>query len=160
MDIAIKTSVSRSDVLVELFALDSVAGSKPAQTVNTAVRTKSWPHLRNSDLYWRRSLTTEISPHRKIPPRFFLCCLLPVGPLGLIQAIQPDFGPNVTVFDPSMSPAPFRTRWTRSLKFRRCPQASLIRCATHSSSSPASIASTRSSATTLRSPGWDYLLMM
>src|SRR5260370_2709827 len=32
----------------------------------------------------------------------FLCCLFSVGALGLSHAMQPDFGPNVTVFDPSM----------------------------------------------------------
>jgi hypothetical protein len=36
----------------------------------------------------------------KIPPWILLCCLCSVGP---IYAIQPDFGPNVTIFDPSMS---------------------------------------------------------
>jgi hypothetical protein len=37
-------------------------------------------------------------------PRYvFLCCLFSVGTLGLGHATQPDFGPNVTVFDPSMS---------------------------------------------------------
>ena len=39
----------------------------------------------------------------KIPPWTFLCYSFVFGPLGLIHAIQPDFGPNVTVFDPSMS---------------------------------------------------------
>lgn len=38
----------------------------------------------------------------KIPPRIFLCCFFLSGPLGLIHAMQPDFGPNVTIFDPSM----------------------------------------------------------
>jgi hypothetical protein len=38
----------------------------------------------------------------KIPPWTFLCYFLFVGPLGLIHAMQPDFGPNVTVFDASM----------------------------------------------------------
>jgi hypothetical protein len=38
----------------------------------------------------------------KIPPWTILYCLFCVGPLGLIHAMQPDFGPNVTVFDPSM----------------------------------------------------------
>ncbi len=38
----------------------------------------------------------------KIPPRVFLYCLVSAGSLGLIHAMQPDFGPNVTVFDPSM----------------------------------------------------------
>ena len=38
----------------------------------------------------------------KIPPWTFLCYFFFVGPLGLIHAKQPDFGPNVTVFDPSM----------------------------------------------------------
>jgi hypothetical protein len=36
----------------------------------------------------------------KIPPWILLCCLCSVGP---IYAIQPDFGPNLTIFDPSMS---------------------------------------------------------
>jgi hypothetical protein len=38
----------------------------------------------------------------KIPPWTILYCLFCVGPLGLIHAMQPDFGPNVNVFDPSM----------------------------------------------------------
>jgi hypothetical protein len=38
-----------------------------------------------------------------LPHRFALCCLFYIGPLGLAQAVQPDFGPNVTIFDPSMS---------------------------------------------------------
>jgi hypothetical protein len=32
----------------------------------------------------------------------FLCCLFSAGALGLSHAMQPDFGPNVTVFDPGM----------------------------------------------------------
>jgi hypothetical protein len=38
----------------------------------------------------------------KNPSRAFLCCLLLAGALGAVQAMPPDFGPNVTVFDPSM----------------------------------------------------------
>jgi hypothetical protein len=38
----------------------------------------------------------------KIPPWFFLCYFLSVGPGSLLHAGQPDFGPNVTIFDPSM----------------------------------------------------------
>src|SRR5580700_3041944 len=36
-----------------------------------------------------------------MPRSAFLCCLFSVGALGLSHAMQPDFGPNVTVFDPS-----------------------------------------------------------
>jgi hypothetical protein len=38
----------------------------------------------------------------KIPRRFFLSCLFSVSPLGMVHATQPDFGPNVLIFDPSM----------------------------------------------------------
>ena len=38
-----------------------------------------------------------------MPLRLFFCCLFSVGTLGLAHEVQPDFGPNVTVFDPSMS---------------------------------------------------------
>jgi hypothetical protein len=38
----------------------------------------------------------------KIPPGVFLCSLLYLGTAGFAQALEPDFGPNVTVFDPSM----------------------------------------------------------
>ena len=38
----------------------------------------------------------------KVPHFAFLCFLFSASPLGLIHAMQPDFGPNVTVFDPSM----------------------------------------------------------
>ena len=38
----------------------------------------------------------------KIPAGVFLCSLLSLGTAGFAQAIQPDFGPNVTVFDPSI----------------------------------------------------------
>jgi hypothetical protein len=71
MDIAIKTSVSRSDVLVELFALDSVAGSKPAQTVNTAVRTKSWPISEILISTGAAVLLQKFHPIEKFPPGFF-----------------------------------------------------------------------------------------
>src|SRR5260370_36223488 len=37
-----------------------------------------------------------------MPRCAFFCCLFSVGALGVVHAIQPDFGPNVTVFDPSM----------------------------------------------------------
>src|ERR1700730_2696253 len=40
--------------------------------------------------------------HMHLPRRLSLCCLFSIGPLGLVQAMQPDFGPNVTIFDPSM----------------------------------------------------------
>src|SRR6516162_2243693 len=37
-----------------------------------------------------------------LPRRFALCCLFSIGALGLVRATTPDFGPNVTIFDPSM----------------------------------------------------------
>ena len=37
-----------------------------------------------------------------MPRSVFLCCFFSFGALGLSHAMQPDFGPNVTVFDPSM----------------------------------------------------------
>ena len=44
----------------------------------------------------RSSFTHEDSPFA------LLFCLFSLGPLRLIHAEQPDFGPNVTIFDPSM----------------------------------------------------------
>jgi hypothetical protein len=41
----------------------------------------------------------------KISPFVFLCCVCSVSPLRPSLAMQPDFGPNVTVFDPSLSPS-------------------------------------------------------
>jgi hypothetical protein len=38
-----------------------------------------------------------------LPHRFALCCLFSIGTLGLVRAATPDFGPNVMIFDPSMS---------------------------------------------------------
>jgi hypothetical protein len=38
----------------------------------------------------------------KIPRRFFLSCLFSVSSLGMVHATQPDFGPNVLIFDPGM----------------------------------------------------------
>jgi hypothetical protein len=38
-----------------------------------------------------------------MPRCLFFCCLFSVGTLDLAHEVQPDFGPNVTVFDPSMS---------------------------------------------------------
>jgi hypothetical protein len=38
-----------------------------------------------------------------LPHRFALCCLFSIGSLGLVRATPPDFGPNVQIFDPSMS---------------------------------------------------------
>jgi hypothetical protein len=38
----------------------------------------------------------------KISPKIFLSSLLAVSPFGLLDANQPDFGPNVYIFDPSM----------------------------------------------------------
>jgi hypothetical protein len=38
----------------------------------------------------------------KISPWTILYYFFFVGPLGLVHAMQPDFGPNVTVFEPSM----------------------------------------------------------
>ena len=38
----------------------------------------------------------------RIPPRIVFYCWVSLGPVGLLHAQQPDFGPNVTVFDPSM----------------------------------------------------------
>src|ERR1700751_4190064 len=37
-----------------------------------------------------------------MPRRLSLCCLFSIGALGLVHAMQPDFGPNVMIFDPSM----------------------------------------------------------
>ena len=37
-----------------------------------------------------------------MPRSVFLCCLFSVGALGVTHATQPDFGPNVMIFDPSM----------------------------------------------------------
>jgi hypothetical protein len=37
-----------------------------------------------------------------LPRRLSLCCLFFIGALGLVRATPPDFGPNVTIFDPSM----------------------------------------------------------
>ena len=36
-----------------------------------------------------------------LPRRFALCCLFSIGSLGLVRATTPDFGPNVTIFEPS-----------------------------------------------------------
>ena len=38
-----------------------------------------------------------------MPRRLSLCCLFSIGALGLVHAMPPDFGPNVMIFDPSMS---------------------------------------------------------
>jgi hypothetical protein len=38
-----------------------------------------------------------------LPHRLALCCLFSIGTLGLVRATPPDFGPNVMIFDPSMS---------------------------------------------------------
>jgi hypothetical protein len=38
----------------------------------------------------------------RIPSLTLLCCLSTVASLVFAQAAQPDFGPNVTIFDPSM----------------------------------------------------------
>src|SRR5271165_5077655 len=38
----------------------------------------------------------------RIPSLTLLCCLSTVASLVLAKAAQPDFGPNVTIFDPSM----------------------------------------------------------
>jgi hypothetical protein len=38
-----------------------------------------------------------------LPRRFALCCLFSIGTLGLVRATPPDFGPNVKIFDPSMT---------------------------------------------------------
>ena len=43
-----------------------------------------------------------LSLRLKITRLVFLCCLFSIGPLGLVHAMQPDFGPNVMIFDPSM----------------------------------------------------------
>jgi hypothetical protein len=37
-----------------------------------------------------------------LPHRFALCGLFYLGTLGLVRATPPDFGPNVTIFNPSM----------------------------------------------------------
>ena len=46
----------------------------------------------------------KCAPHSnpKITRWFSLCCLFSLAPLGQIYAAQPDFGPNVIIFDPSM----------------------------------------------------------
>jgi hypothetical protein len=50
------------------------------------------------------SITTPNSPHiMHLPRRFALCCLFSIGSLGLVRATPPDFGPNVKIFNPSMS---------------------------------------------------------
>jgi len=38
-----------------------------------------------------------------LPRRFTLCCLFSIGALGPVRATPPDFGPNVKIFDPSMT---------------------------------------------------------
>ncbi|MBV8584746.1 MAG: hypothetical protein JO308_00540, partial [Verrucomicrobia bacterium] len=38
----------------------------------------------------------------KIPSRILICCLSSVVPFSVVHAADPDFGPNVTVFDPTM----------------------------------------------------------
>jgi hypothetical protein len=48
------------------------------------------------------ALSFAVLPHMKIPSLTLLCCLSTVAPLVFAQAAQPDFGPNVTIFDPSM----------------------------------------------------------
>ena len=57
---------------------------------------------RNYNLPHKHNPTAEPSPPYENTPWTFLCYFFFVGPLGLIHAKQPDFGPNVTVFDPSM----------------------------------------------------------
>src|SRR5580700_2721317 len=48
-------------------------------------------------------ITSPDSPHlMHLPRRFALCCLLSFGALGLVRATPPDFGPNVSIFNPSM----------------------------------------------------------
>ena len=37
-----------------------------------------------------------------MPRCVFLSCLFSVGAVGVIHAMQPDFGPSVMIFDPSM----------------------------------------------------------
>ena len=45
-----------------------------------------------------------IPPHiMHLTRRLSLCCLFSIGALGLVRATPPDFGPNVIIFDPSMS---------------------------------------------------------
>ena len=44
-----------------------------------------------------------------LPRRFALCCLLSFGALGLVRATPPDFGPNVTIFNPSMPTSQIQT---------------------------------------------------
>jgi hypothetical protein len=44
-----------------------------------------------------------------LPRRFALCCLFSIGALGLVRATPPDFGPNVTIFDPSMPISQIKT---------------------------------------------------
>jgi hypothetical protein len=44
-----------------------------------------------------------------LPRRFALCCLFSIGTLGLVRATPPDFGPNVMIFDPSMTTSQIQT---------------------------------------------------
>jgi len=41
--------------------------------------------------------------------RLALCCLFSIGSLGLVRATPPDFGPNVMIFNPSMSTSQIET---------------------------------------------------
>jgi hypothetical protein len=43
------------------------------------------------------------SMHLPLPRGFALCCLLSLGASGPVRATQPDFGPNVRIFDPTMT---------------------------------------------------------
>ena len=52
----------------------------------------------------------------KIPPWAFLCYFFFFGPLGLIHAMQPDFGPNVTIFDPSMPASDIQAALDKALQ--------------------------------------------
>jgi hypothetical protein len=52
----------------------------------------------------------------KIPRRFFLSCLFSVSSLGMVHATQPDFGPNVLIFDPSMPASEIQAALNQALQ--------------------------------------------
>ena len=58
----------------------------------------------------------KLHPLMKIPPWIFLCYFFFFGPLGLIHAMQPDFGPNVTIFDPSMPASDIQAALDKALQ--------------------------------------------
>ena len=44
-----------------------------------------------------------------LPRSLAFCCLLSIGTLSLVRATPPDFGPNVMIFNPSMSTSQIET---------------------------------------------------